>query len=182
MEKRKTKLSVRDMAMIGVFAAVTAILSQVSIPLPSGVPVTLQTFAIALLAYSLGARKGAMAILVYLLLGAIGLPVFAGFHGGSAVLFGPTGGFLWGFIPMAYLCGLGYQRKPSQALTLGLLGLAVVHAFGVIAFALLTATPFGAAFMLVSLPFLIKDILSVILGYFLGKRLQTVMGQQGYQA
>ena len=81
------RLNVRDMTVMAVFAAALAVMSQISIPMPSGVPITLQTFALALIGYSLGAKRGAMAVLVYLLLGAVGVPVFANFHGGAAVFF-----------------------------------------------------------------------------------------------
>ena len=91
-------------------AAVMAVLSQISIPLPTGVPVTLQTFAVALCGYVLGVGMGGSALAVYLALGAVGLPVFAGFSGGVGSFLGVTGGFLWGFFLMSLLCGLGLCR------------------------------------------------------------------------
>ena len=78
--------------MVGVFAAVLAVLSQISFPLPSGIPVTLQTFAVALCGYALGCKRGTLAVLVYIVLGAVGLPVFANFSGGFGSLVGLAGG------------------------------------------------------------------------------------------
>ena len=76
--KRKTL----DIVYCGIFATITAILAQISIPLPGGVPLTLQTFAVSLAGILLGSKKGFISILVYVLMGAIGLPVFSGFSGG----------------------------------------------------------------------------------------------------
>lgn len=97
--------------MVGVFAAVLAVLSQISFPLPSGIPVTLQTFAVALCGYALGCKRGTLAVLVYIVLGAVGLPVFANFSGGFGSLVGLAGGYIYGFLPMAALCGLGTKCR-----------------------------------------------------------------------
>ena len=89
------------------FAAVIAVLAQIAIPLPSGVPVTLQTFAVALTAVVLGARLGSLSTLIYILLGAAGAPVFTGFYGGLGAIVGKTGGFIWGFLFLAFFTGAG---------------------------------------------------------------------------
>lgn len=149
----------RELVLVAFFAALLAVLSQLSLPLPSGVPVTLQTFAVALCGYVLGARRAALAVGVYLLLGAIGLPVFAGFMGGIGVFAGVTGGFLWGFLALAALCGAG---RPL----LGIAGLAACHALGVAQFTIVTGTPVDGSFALVSLPYLLKDAASVAAAYF----------------
>lgn len=155
----KKKISARELVLVALFAALLAALSQLSIPLPSGVPLTMQTFAVALCGFTLGAKRAPQAVLVYLLMGAVGLPVFAGLMGGAGVLVGVTGGFLWGFLAMAALCG---TRKPAFAAA----GLAVCHALGVLQFNLVTQTPPAAAFALVSAPYLIKDAISVTAAYF----------------
>ena len=85
--KNKTK----QIVGIGVMTAIIAVLSQITIPLPTHVPVTLQTFAVALAGYFLGWKGGAVSALVYGLLGAIGVPVFAGWSGGFSVIVGYTG-------------------------------------------------------------------------------------------
>ena len=108
----------RDLAA-AVFAALLAVLSQIAIPMPWGIPFTLQTFAVALCGYVLGPAWAPVAVGVYLALGAVGLPVFSGFAGGAASLLNVTGGFLWGFLPMALLCGLGSRRGKLPALLLG---------------------------------------------------------------
>lgn len=162
MEKSK----IQKLVLTGVFAALLAVLSQVSIPMPSGVPVTLQTFAVALCAYVLGWKLGTLAVAVYLALGAVGLPVFAGFSGGFGTFLHVTGGFLWGFLLMALLCGLGAQTgKSVLALLLGALGLAVCHFCGVLQYAVVASAPFLESFLLVSAPYLLKDVISLALAY-----------------
>ena len=89
-----SKFSVRDICYAGLFAAVIAVMAQISIPMPLGVPMTMQTFAITLAAVVLGSKLSAIATLVYLLLGAVGVPVLANFSGGIDKFVGPTGGFL----------------------------------------------------------------------------------------
>lgn len=161
------KNKLQKMVMVAVFAAVMAVLSQISIPLPTGVPVTLQTFAVALCGYVLGLGMGGTALAVYLALGAVGLPVFAGFGGGVGAFLGVTGGFLWGFFVMSLLCGLGArQTRKWLALLLGLVGLLLCDVCGAIQFALVMSTSLSQAFLIACLPYLIKDIVSVVIGYF----------------
>ena len=92
MNSNREKIT--NIVMVGVFAAVLAVLSQISFPLPSGIPVTLQTFAVALCGYALGCKRGTLAVLVYIVLGAVGLPVFANFSGGFGSLVGLAGGYI----------------------------------------------------------------------------------------
>ncbi len=161
--------STKKMIITGMFAAVIAILAQISIPLPSGVPITLQTFAVALTGAVLGAKLGTLATLIYILLGAVGVPVFAGLKGGLGVIVGKTGGFIWGFLFLALLCGIGASMKQKAAGWMpGILGLAVCHVLGVAQFAVLTGMGLWEGALLVSVPYLLKDICSVALAYVLG--------------
>ena len=98
---QKTNFKTLDLCMIGVVTAVIVIMAQISIPMPLGVPMTMQTFAITLAGIILGSKKGAVASLIYVLLGAVGVPVFANFSGGYQLLVGPTGGFIISFPIMA---------------------------------------------------------------------------------
>ena len=91
-----SKNPIRRTVMTGVMAALLAVMSQISIPLPVGVPITLQTFAVALCGYLIGPALGTLAVVVYLALAAVGVPVLAGFSGGVGAFMGMTGGFLWG--------------------------------------------------------------------------------------
>lgn len=165
----------------GLFAAVLAVLSQLAIPMPGAVPLTLQTFGVALCAYVLGWKLGTLSYLVYFLLGLAGVPVFSNFTGGINKLFGPTGGFLIGFFLLSVGCGLfthycrTYRmRKNEQTLSLlcGILGLIFCHLLGILQVSLLTKTSFAGSFLLVSAPYLIKDLISVIAAFFLAKPLR----------
>lgn len=157
-------ISIRRIVLTGVMAAVLAVLSQISIPLPIGVPVTLQTFAVALCGYLLGPSMGTLSVVVYLALGAAGVPVLAEFSGGLGPFLGLSGGFLWGFLPMALLCGLGERSgKKAAALLLGGAGLLLCHLAGAFQFGIVSGTDFFTAFITASAPFLIKDVVMVVL-------------------
>src|SRR5690625_2756695 len=93
----------RNMIFIALFSAIIGIFAQIAIPLPFGVPITGQTLAIGLAATILGSRHSTYSTILYILLGAIGIPVFAQFTAGLGVVVGPTGGFLIGFIPTVYI-------------------------------------------------------------------------------
>lgn len=92
-----------------IFAAITAILAQIEIPLPL-IPISGQTLAVGIAATVLGSRQGALAMLCYAAIGAVGIPVFAGFSGGPQVLVGPSGGYIFGFIAAAYITGLILEK------------------------------------------------------------------------
>ena len=171
----KRRAAIRSIVECGLFAAIIAVLTLVTIPMPSGVPITLQTFAVALCGYSLGFRNGTIATAVYVALGAVGLPVFSGMKGGVSVLAGATGGYIYGFLFMAALCGLGLMlsKKAGKlgivvAIALGIAGLLVCHLLGTIQFSALTGRGFLEAALIASVPYLVKDIISVIAAYVLG--------------
>lgn len=148
------------------FAAVLSVLSILTIPMPTGVPVTLQTFAMALCGYVLGWKKGVSSTAVYILLGTVGVPVFAGMTGGPSWLTGYSGGFIWGFLFLSLLCGLGMKQKNIIVRILaGLAGLAICHLLGVIQYAIVASVPFTASFAAVSVPYILKDVISVVGAY-----------------
>ncbi|HYR69279.1 MAG TPA: biotin transporter BioY [Candidatus Dormibacteraeota bacterium] len=122
-----------DLALTLVGSALIALSARVAIPLPfSPVPVTGQTFAVLLVGAALGRWRGAAAVIAYLAEGAAGLPVFAGPNVGPAVLVGPTGGYLFGFIPGAWLCGLlaecGWDRRAGTTILSMILGNVAIFA------------------------------------------------------
>lgn len=161
------RISTKSIILTGMFTAVISVLAQISIPLPSGIPITLQTFAVALTGYVLGWKLAGAACTVYLLLGAVGVPVFSNFGAGFGVLFGKTGGFIVGFIFMAMLCGFGIERKEGTwfAPVFGAAGLIVCHLIGIMQFSYLTQAPFWQSALLVSAPYLLKDIVALGLAF-----------------
>ena len=170
----KKKASTVSLVTMGMFTGILVILSQFVIVLPAvGVPITLQTFAVALIGYILGWKKGGVVILIYILLGAVGIPVFAGFGGGLSTLLGKGGGFIFGFIFLSTLCGKGYMSK-SRITVYGysFLGLLICHLLGIIWYMVLTGLTFKGAFILVSTPFLVKDMISIVVAYIISKRVK----------
>ena len=143
-----------------------ALSAQVAIPLPfSPVPITGQTLAVLLVGALLGSRRGSLCLLAYLTEGAVGLPVFAGGTAGLVHLLGPTGGYLMGFIPAAFLTGLlaerGWDRRIGTALLAMSAGNAVIYAFGLPWLALFTGGERVLALGL--LPFVFGDIVKLVL-------------------
>ena len=165
------------LAAIG--AAIIAILAQVTIPLPL-VPITGQTLAIGLVVTILGMKLGVLSVIVYILIGTVGMPVFSGMSGGPGVVFGPTGGYIVGFLPAAILMGL-YMKKfgvtISHAIVANLIGMVVTLAFGTVWLKIIADLSWPAAFMGGAAPFIIVGILKAVLAAWLGvvvrRRLET---------
>lgn len=160
------KLSTESIVTTGMFTAVVAVLSILQIPMPSGVPITLQTFAVALCGFVLGWKQGTLCVFLYVLLGAIGIPIYAGMTAGLGKLFGVTGGFLIGFLPMTALCGIKRDAS-NKALPIlfGIIGLTICHICGGIQYSLLTGNNWLYSMLVVSVPYLAKDILSTVGAY-----------------
>ena len=156
------------------FAALIAIFAQIAFPLPSGVPITLQTFAVALSGFLLSYVFGTFSITIYILLGLIGLPVFSAFGGGPGVLFGATGGFLWGFFLLAFCCAISekFSNKILKLLISGC-GVLLCHLCGILQFSLVYNTGIGGAFFVVSLPYLLKDLICVFGAFILTKPIKN---------
>ena len=165
----KSKWSAKDMAYVAIMAVVIAICSWISIP--TTVPFTLQTFAVFLAVGVLGGRRGTFAVLVFILLGAVGVPVFAGFQGGIGVLLGTTGGYIIGFLLSALLYwamtrALG-EKTPVMVAAM-VLGLIVCYAFGTAWFMVVYARNSGAIGLGTALgwcvfPFIIPDLVKIAL-------------------
>ena len=166
METKNTRSKTFTIVLCALFAALIAVSAQVQVPLFTGVPITLHTFGVALCAAVGGAFTGTVSTAVYVLLGAVGLPVFAGMRGGFAVLFGPTGGFLFGFIAMAFFCGLRYKSL-WQRIGISLVGLAICYIAGAIQYAIVAQTDLLTSITLVVLPFMVKDILSIVAAQYM---------------
>lgn len=174
MHKTKTL----DMVYIGLMACLMAICSWISIP--TVVPFTLQTMGVFLAVGLLGGKRGSLAVLVYILLGAVGLPVFSGFKGGIGALLGTTGGYIVGFLASA-LVMWGMEKafgKAKWVLPVSMvLGLIACYAIGTAWFMVVYARNTGAVGMMTVLgwcvfPFIIPDLLKIALALFLTKALK----------
>lgn len=176
MSTRKGKFGVRDLCVVSVAAALICVFSQIRIPLPFGVPITLQTFIIPLIVIVLGTRNGVIATALYVVLGAIGLPVFSNFLGGFGVLFGPTGGFILSFPLLALIVGMGAKAHNPVFLWLGLvMGVTVNFLSGILMYTVMLDSTFMAAFTACVLPFIPADVLKIVLVGLVGKRCRGLL-------
>ncbi len=163
-EKSSSRL--RTMTLTAMFAAILCIICPISIPIAGPIPITLSLLAIYLAGGLLGSGCGTLAVLVYLALGAAGLPVFSKFSGGVAVLIGPTGGYIIGYLPCVAITGIS-RRHPRLFPALAAAGLAVCYLFGTIWLSISTGSPFGAALKTAVLPFLPFDAIKIVMASLL---------------
>lgn len=164
------KISVKGLTTTALMTAVLCILGPLSLPI-GPVPVSLTNLAIYVILYVVGARRGTIAYLLYLLLGLVGLPVFSGFSGGPAKLFGPTGGYILGFLPMALLIGLFLDRFRKKRILSALVMEAatwIPYLLGTLWLSFQANLTFSAAFAVGVLPFLLVDLVKIILAAVLG--------------
>ena len=157
---------IQIIARIALCAALLAVIAPFSLPLTGGIPISLATFCIMLMALLFGARDATLATLVYLVLGAVGLPVFSGARGGIAVLMGATGGFLVGYLLLAFFCGILYKHSWIWQLLMVLIGNVLMYVFGTFWYAYVTGVTPGAAMSACVLPFLLGDAIKIGAAFF----------------
>ena len=174
---KKQTFNIQHLCLISLFSALIVIMAQISIPMPIGVPITMQTFAVTIAGIILGSKKGFTATLIYILLGAIGLPVYANFTGGWQSITGPTSGFILSFPLMAYIIGLGteHRSKFRFCFSLGVaLGTLLNMVCGVLMYCLITQSPLSVGIATCALPFVpvtaIKAVIAAISGINIRKR------------
>ena len=182
---KKNRSAAYDVTIIAISAALITVCSWISIPV-GPVPVTLQTLAILAVLLTIGGRRGTLAITVYLALGAIGVPVFAGFKGGPAAFLGPTGGFLAGFVAASLVFWLLEQlvfkklmTTKTKRLVFGIVNAlvfeVVLYIVGIIWFMTVYAAqtgPVGLGTVLgwCVVPFIIPDLIKIVAAAVIGSR------------
>ena len=167
-KNNKKRSAILDMVFTAMFTAVIAVCSIISIPVGE-VPITLQTFAVCISAALLGWKRGTLSVLIYILLGAVGVPVFGGMTGGLGVLAGPTGG---------YIIGLAAERYERKALPLAIamvIGVLVCYAFGTVWFMVVMQWGIVETLAACVLPFLIPDAIKIALAVLLSNRLSKAV-------
>ena len=184
MEHEKRRFfDLRTMISIAVMAAIISVISPFIIPLPfTMVPVTFANLVIFLGVFLLGMKSGTASVLIYLLIGFVGLPVFSGFTGGLSMLAGPTGGYLIGYIFMALICGLFVDRFKNSRMMycVGMiLGMLVLYALGTLWLAFQANLTFIAALFAGVIPFIPGDIAKIIICLVLGPVLQKGLSRSG---
>lgn len=173
--------SAKTLTMCAIFTALVAVCSQITIPLPI-IPINLALFAVYLAGALLGPWRGALSLLVYLLLAAVGVPVMAGFRGGLGNLVGNTGGYVVGYIFAALFTGLLAEKWGArfwQLCVAMVVGCAVCYFFGTLWYSILSGTPFFASFSACVVPFLPCDVVKILLAALLASRLRPVLKRQG---
>lgn len=169
------KIKTKQMVLIALMTAVTCVLGPLSVPLPfSPVPISLTNFAIFLAIFVLGMKNGTISFIIYLLLGAVGVPVFSSFRGGLQVLAGPTGGYLIGFIFLALIMGFAldhFDRKLVPTIIGMIIGMAVCYAFGTVWLAKLLSLSFKEGLMMGVIPYLAGDVAKIIIAAIVGPKL-----------
>lgn len=181
MEQNKSKWNVREMALIAVMAAVTCVLGPLSLPI-GVVPISFTNLAVYLAIYVLGMRRGTLSYIVYLLIGLVGVPVFSGFTGGVGKLFGPTGGYLIGFIFMALICGWAIDRfdcKRVQSMAGMICGTIICYIFGTAWLAYQAGMTFYAALAAGVLPFIIGDLAKMVVAALIGPQIRRQLKKAG---
>ena len=185
MQKEKTKFTPKDMAYIALLVVLIAVCSWISIP--SVVPFTMQTFGVFCAVGLLGGFRGTVAVLIYILMGLIGLPVFSNFNGGAGYLMGPTGGYIVGFLFTALIYWL-FEKLFGKSLLCRIiamaLGLIVCYAFGTFWFVEVYSRVKGpisvtAALAMCVLPFILPDAVKILLAVSLTGRLHSLLKPRG---
>lgn len=171
------KMTVFEMCITAFFAALTAVLTQIAIPV-GPVPITLGTFSVFLAGALLGAKLGAASQAVYLLLGVFGVPVFTSFRAGVGVLLGPTGGYLAGYVLAAGLVGFIGKRYGNKiyVLVLAMLaGYCVYTVTGTLWYMFSTKAGVAESLMVCVVPFIPGDALKIVLAAVLARRLNPIL-------
>ena len=171
-----TRSKTYDIVYIAVFAVIMAICSWISIP--AAVPFTLQTFGVFVAVGVLGGKRGTLSVLVFILLGAIGVPVFAGFSGGVQNLIGPTGGFIISFPIMAYVIGLGveHRKKKGMFVLMLILGTVLNYVIGVAMFCIIMNSSVMTGITACVLPFIPTAIIKAVVAALLGLQIRSRLG------
>ncbi len=171
------KLSIKDMAITAVITALMCIAGPLSIPI-GPVPISLTNLVVYIAVIILGWKLGTLSYVIYLLLGLVGLPIFSGFQGGLSKLAGPTGGYLVGFILMAIVCGLFYEKNSNRYVITGIgffLGTIIAYAFGTVWYVFMTKSAVLSALTVCVFPFIPFDVLKIVIAIALGVAVRTAL-------
>ena len=162
----------RDITLIAVMVTVISVFSQLAIPMPHGVPLTMQVFAVAFAGIILKPVHAIICITVYILAGAFGMPVFANLTGGIGKLAGPTGGFIFGFYFIIIFSAFLNNKHKFVKFVLMFTAVIIFHAVGIIHYSVIMKTDIIKSALIASVPYFPKDILSVIAANIFGNKIK----------
>lgn len=177
------KLTVKQMAYTAIMAALISVLAPIAVPLAGEVPISLATLAVMLAGAILGSKLGTLSVLIYILLGMIGLPVFANYASGTGIVFGMTGGYIIGYLPLALIIGLfsekwGQGRYQYPALIAGALaGNLVLYVLGTYWFMKYTGMALSGALAACVLPFIPGDLMKTAVVCILVPRVMPALNR-----
>jgi len=152
--------------------ALIAVLSQISIPMPHGVPLTMQFFAVALSGMILIPLHSILCITIYITLGLLGAPVFSNFGSGIDKLIGPTGGFIFGFYLIIIFASLLKSKNKLTTIILIFISTTLFHFIGIIQYTFVMDTDFLKSLFIISVPYFIKDIISFFVAWLVGIKIK----------
>ena len=167
----------RTMALIAIMAAITCVLGPLSIPI-GPVPISFTNLAIYITVIILGTKNGTISYLIYLLIGLVGLPVFSNFTGGPGKLFGPTGGYLIGFIAMAVITGIFVEKSKGHYVfsIIGMvLGTLVTYLLGTLWLGYQLNLSFPQALSAGVIPFIPGDLIKILIATFVGNAIKKAL-------
>lgn len=175
--KSKSTFSVKQLALVGLMSSIICVLAPFSIPVPISLaaPISLGTLAIYFVLTVLGMKLGTVSVAVYILLGLVGLPIFSGFTGGPGKLFGPTGGYIIGYIFMALISGFFIDKWDNRfliSLVGMILGTAALYLFGSVWLAYQASYTLPQALMISSIPYIPGDFVKLVLAMSFGRQLR----------
>lgn len=185
MERTTSRHRTLSISLIALFAALIAVGTFISIPIPgSPVPIVLQNLFALLAGLILGPAMGSAAVAIYLIIGAIGVPVFAGAVGGFVHLLGPTGGYLAGYLVCAFIAGLtvgkvsgGVKTAYWRVLLASFLGFAVIYVLGIVRLKYAISADWPKAFAVGFVPFIIGDLIKIAIAVAVTPRLRKVVAE-----
>ena len=169
------KISIREIVLIALMTAVLCVISPFQIIIPvSIVPVSLATFGIYLIVYVMGLKKGLISVVLYVLLGFVGLPVFTGFSGGVIKVLGPTGGYIIGYVFLALIEGIFVDRfNEIWIKALGMIiGTIVLYIFGTLWLSYQSKMTFAETLYVAVIPFIFGDIIKMVVAILLGDKIK----------
>lgn len=179
----KPKFNVKQLALVGLMAAVICVLGPLAISIPaSPVQISLGTLAIYFVVSVLGMKLGTLSVIVYILLGLAGVPVFAGFTAGAGKLFGPSGGYIIGYIFMALICGFFVDKWGNKLVIYFpgmILGTAVCYFFGTVWLAYQMSYTFPQALFAGVVPYIPGDLVKLIIAMAIGIQVRKRLKKAG---
>lgn len=173
----KNKQNTRKLVITAVFSAILCVISPITIPLPiSPVPVSLASCIIFTASFVLPPMQCVLSVLVYLILGCVGLPVFAGFAGGAGIIAGPTGGYLIGYLAAAFTASFfNFRFKKTYLSLIGMItGTLVMYFTGTVWFSFTQDADFVSALLVCVVPYLMTDALKIAAALVIGRRISVL--------